>query len=132
MVPISPAFGGLAVAAVAALIVLWPASRPADDQTEAVDSAAGVVTRFVLMAPGVESVHLTGDFISWNREGIALEDLRGTGIWTADVTLSPGVHQYTFVLNGSEWVPDPSAALQVDDGFGQLNSILVIPGEGEA
>ena len=132
MVPISPAFGGLAVAAVAALIVLWPAPRPAPEQAAVVDTAAGVVTRFVLMAPGAESVHLTGDFISWNREGIALEDLRGTGIWTADVTLPPGVHQYTFVLNGSEWTPDPSAALQVDDGFGQLNSILVIPGEGEA
>jgi hypothetical protein len=132
MVPISPAFGGLAVAAGAALVVLWPAPRPALEPAVVVDSASGVATRFVLVAPGAESVHLTGDFNSWSREGIALEDLRGTGIWTADVTLPPGVHQYTFVLNGSEWVPDPSAALQVDDGFGQMNSILVIQGEGEA
>jgi 1,4-alpha-glucan branching enzyme len=133
MVPISPALGGLAVAAVAGLIWLWPAPSGVEStDSVTVDVASRVVTRFVLVAPGASSVHLTGDFISWNREGVALEDLRGTGIWTGDVALLPGVHRYTFVVNGSEWVPDPSAVLQVDDGFGQLNSIVVVQEEGEA
>jgi len=133
MVPISPALGGLAVAALAGLILLRPAPSGVDSTDSVmVEAADRVVTRFVLVAPGASSVQLTGDFISWRREGIALEDLRGTGIWTGDVALPPGVHRYTFVVNGSEWVPDPSAVLQVDDGFGQLNSIVVVPGEGEA
>jgi 1,4-alpha-glucan branching enzyme len=90
-----------------------------------------MVTRFVLVAPEASTVHLTGDFIGWSPEGIALEDPRGTGIWTADVPLPPGVYQYTFVVDGTEWVPDPRAVSQVDDGFGQLNSVVIVPG-GEA
>jgi hypothetical protein len=122
-VRVSPAMGALAVAASAALFLLWPAEAP--------DTAGQVVTRFVLVAPEAGSVHLTGDFLSWSREGIELEDLRGTGVWTADVPLPPGVYQYTFVIDGTRWVPDPTALSQVDDGFGQLNSVVIVP-EGQA
>ncbi len=90
-----------------------------------------MVTRFVLVAPGASSVHLTGDFVAWSRDGIELEDTRGTGVWTADVSLEPGVYQYTFVIDGSRWVADPTAPSYVDDGFGQVNSVLIVP-EGEA
>ncbi|MGD2046744.1 MAG: glycogen-binding domain-containing protein [Gemmatimonadota bacterium] len=132
LVPISPAVAGLAVAALATLILLRPSDVPVVlPTTDATASAERVVTRFVLVAPGASSVHVTGDFNSWSREGIALEDLRGSGIWTGDIALPPGVHQYTFVLDGSEYVADPSAVMQVDDGYGQTNSILVVPGEGE-
>jgi len=130
-VRIRPAVGALALAASLALLVLLPGEQSVAP-TAAVDSApAQVVTRFVLIAPEAASVHLTGDFVSWSREGIALEDPRGTGIWTTDVTLPPGVYQYTFVVNGTQWVPDPRAVSQVDDGFGQTNSVLIVPG-GEA
>jgi len=132
MVPVSPAFGALAAAAVVALLLVRPASAPQAPVAVTVGEApARVVTRFVLVAPGAASVHLTGDFNAWQREGIALEQLRGTAVWTADVPLQPGVHQYTFVLDGSEWVPDPTAVLQVDDGFGQVNSIVVVPEAGQ-
>jgi len=133
MVPMSPALGALATAAVVALLLVRPGPAPQAPVPVSVgDAPVRVVTRFVLMAPGASSVHLTGDFNGWRPEGIALEQLRGTAIWTADVPLQPGVHQYTFVLNGAEWVPDPSAVLQVDDGFGQINSIVVVPEAGEA
>jgi len=133
MVPISPAMGGLALAAVAGIVLLRPSAAPvALVPVAAAEAPARVVTRFVLVAPGASTVHLTGDFTSWNPDGIAMQDLRGTGIWTGDVALPPGIHEYTFVLDGSEWVPDPTAVLQVDDGFGQVNSILVVPEEGEA
>lgn len=132
LIPVSPAFGALAAAAIAALVLVWPSTTPSPTSTQAVDAPVRVVTRFVLVAPEAASVRLTGDFNSWQGEGVALEELRGTGIWTADVSLSPGVHQYTFVVNGTEWVPDPRAVLQVDDGFGQVNSIVVVPEAGEA
>jgi hypothetical protein len=129
---IRPAVGALALAAsVALVLVLRPGAAPTG-QPVAVDAPPQVVTRFVLVAPEASSVHLTGDFVSWSPDGIALEDPRGTGIWTTDVTLPPGVYQYTFVVNGSEWVPDPRAVSQVDDGFGQLNSVVIVPAEGEA
>ena len=128
LVPVSPAFGALAAAAVIALLIVRPSAAPEVPGAVPVGEApTRVVTRFVLVAPGAASVHLAGDFNAWRPEGIALEQLRGTDIWTADVPLQPGVHQYTFVLDGSEWVADPRAVLQVDDGFGQLNSIIVVP-----
>lgn len=130
LVPVSPALAGLAAAALAALILVWPPTTESSPETAAAPSPAP--TRFVLVAPGAASVHLTGDFIGWRPDGIALEDLRGTGVWIGQVELPPGVHEYTFVIDGSEWVADPRAVLQVDDGFGQLNSIVVVPEEGSA
>jgi hypothetical protein len=130
-VRIRPAVGALALAASLALLMLLPGEEPVAPTAAVSPAPAQVVTRFVLIAPEATSVHLTGDFVSWSREGIALQDPRGTGIWTTDVQLPPGVYQYTFVVNGTEWVPDPRAVSQVDDGFGQTNSVLIVPG-GEA
>ena len=128
---LSPAAGALAMAASAAVFFLWPGLGPRTDPA-AVAEASQVVTRFVFVAGEASSVHLTGDFVSWSREGIELEDLRGTGIWTADVSLAPGVYQYTFIVNGTEWRPDPRAVSQVDDGFGQTNSVVIVSAESEA
>jgi hypothetical protein len=128
---VTPAAGLVAAAAAAAIVALWPGAGPSD-VASAADGPTEVVTRFVFVAPGASSVQITGDFLSWSRDGIALEDLRGTGIWTADVPLPPGVYQYTFVVDGSEWTPDPRAVSQVDDGFGRLNSVVIVPAEGDA
>ena len=131
-VRIRPAVGALALAASLALgLVLRPDATPTV-QPDGAAATSQPVTRFVLVAPEASSVHLTGDFVSWSPEGIPLEDPRGTGVWTADVTLPPGVYQYTFVVNGSEWVPDPRAVSQVADGFGQVNSVVIVSAEGEA
>ena len=131
-VRLSPAAGALAFAASAAVFfILWPGSVPVADPAAAAE-VSQVVTRFVFVAGEASSVHLTGDFVSWSREGIELEDLRGTGIWTADVLLPPGVYQYTFIVNGTEWRPDPRAVSQVDDGFGQTNSVVIVSAESEA
>jgi hypothetical protein len=125
-VRVSPALGALAVAATAVLFYLLPGgdAGPAAGATE----GGQMVTRFVLVAPEASSVRLTGDFLAWSREGIELADPRGTGVWTADVSLEPGVYQYTFVIDGTRWVPDPTAASYVDDGFGQVNSVVIVPG----
>lgn len=128
---LSPAAGALAMAASAAVFLLWPGSVPTTDPTAA-GASSEVLTRFVFVAGEASSVHLTGDFLSWSREGIELEDPRGTGIWTADVSLVPGVYQYTFIVNGTEWRPDPRAVSQVDDGFGQTNSVVIVSVENEA
>jgi len=130
-VHVTPAAGALAVAAVVAMLFLMPGTPPSEVASSEGPSQV-VITRFVLVAPEASSVHLTGDFLSWSPEGVALEDLRGTGIWTADVPLPPGVYQYTFVIDGTEWTPDPRAVSQVDDGFGQMNSVLIVPAGGAA
>lgn len=122
---LSPATGGLAFAAIAAAFLLVPGEQ---QPTEPVASE-NVVTRFVFIAPEASSVQLTGDFIGWDPQGIALEEERATGIWTADVPLEPGVYQYAFVVDGVEWRPDPRAVSNVDDGFGRENSVVIVSEE---
>jgi hypothetical protein len=48
------------------------------------------------------------------------------------VALPPGVYQYTFIVDGARWQPDPLAVSQVSDGFGQVNSVLIVPPRTEA
>ena len=130
-VQVRPALAGLALAAVVAFVALLPGSeRGAADAVEA--DAAEVVTRFVFVAPEAASVTVTGDFASWSQQGIELHDLRGTGVWTTDVPLPPGVYQYTFIVDGTEWRTDPTAVSQVDDGFGRVNSVVIVSPEGAA
>ena len=126
----TPAFGLGLVAAVAATLALWPDGA----RMRSVPGAdPGVVaTHFVLIAPEVGSVRLTGDFTSWSRQGIALNDVNGHGVWVADVELPPGVYQYVFIVDGGEWRADPGAAAQVDDGFGQVNSVVMVSPGGQS
>jgi hypothetical protein len=131
--------GGLALAGLALLMVfrggpsdVAPVGTMPGDPTEVAAGgqapAADHVTRFVFVAPGANSVRMTGDFVSWDPEGVDLRDERGTGVWTVDVPLEPGVYQYTFIVDGTEWRPDPHAVSQVDDGFGQTNSVVIVSG----
>lgn len=128
-VTLTPAHGlGLAVA-LAAAVTLWPTAAPASGPEAGADVVA---THFVLVDPQVTSVGLTGDFTAWSPEGIPLRDVNGSGLWVADVELPPGVYQYVFIVDGEELRPDPRAAAQVDDGFGQTNSIVMVSSDGQA
>lgn len=122
---LSPAVGGLVVAGIAAAVLLVSQVGSTPDGDVASDDQR-VVTRFVFIAPEASSVQVTGDFVDWRPEGIALEEERATGIWTVDVPLEPGVYQYAFVVDGVEWRPDPRAVSSVDDGFGRENSVVIV------
>lgn len=116
---LSPLAAGLTLAA--AVAVLWLA-RPAE-------RAPGTVpVRLVLLAPEASTVAVTGDFARWDPRGVALKGPQEGGVWTVELQLPPGLHHYVFIVNGTEWRPDPNAASQVDDGFGQQNSVLLVPG----
>lgn len=126
---VSPAMG-LGAAVVASLLLLaLPGERFSGAGTDTGPAAAQVVTRFVFVAPQASSVHLTGEFLEWSEEGLAMRDPRGTGVWSVDLPLEPGVYQYSFVVDGREWRPDPLAVSQVDDGFGRQNSVVIVTRE---
>ena len=69
-------------------------------------------------------------FNDWQADGVLLTQNAETGVWTGTVPLRPGEHQYMFVIDGAEWIPDPDAHAQVDDGFGQTNSVIVVGPRG--
>ena len=47
-----------------------------------------------------------------------------SGQWATTLKLKPGVHYYKFVINGTQWMPDPHSnpSLSVSDGNGGINS----------
>lgn len=90
-----------------------------------------VYVRFVLYAPQANRVALAGSFNQWQPSRAPLVPAGATGLWTTTVALPAGQHLYAFVVDGSQWVPDP-AAPSVNDGFGHQNSVLVVSRGGAA
>lgn len=84
-----------------------------------------VYVQFRLRAPDAQSVAVAGDFTDWEPAHY-LSDVDGDGVWTGRVPLRPGLHEYMFVVDGSEWVTDPEAERHVDDGFGHRNAVVTI------
>jgi hypothetical protein len=113
-----PAYGLAAAALVAVLVtaqVLWRGPLPSDNPQ--------VFTQFVLKAPEARAVSLAGDFTDWKPAYVMQRS--EDGVWTVVVPLMPGVHTYSFVVDGERWVPDPTAPA-VADGFGGMNSRLAV------
>ena len=74
---------------------------------------------FVWSAARGNNVFLAGDFSDWKPVPM---ERSGNG-FTAVVELSPGEHQYKFIVDG-EWQSDPSAPEAVPNGFGTANSVV--------
>jgi 1,4-alpha-glucan branching enzyme len=70
------------------------------------------------------TVCLSGNFNDWSPDSSCLK--KEGEIWEIRVLLPPGRYMYGFLLDGKEWVPDPGALLQEEDGFGKKNSVLVV------
>jgi 1,4-alpha-glucan branching enzyme len=87
------------------------------------EDVRAVRVRFRLDAPSASSVSLVGGFTGW-QPTVRLRQ-EAPGVWSAVVPLEPGVHDYAFVIDGSEWVLDPLAQ-RVNDGFGGQNSRVAV------
>ncbi len=128
---VRPALAAAAVVILVAAGVLGGSFR--DRAPTAVEAAAApstILVRFELVAPNADRVSLAGSFNDWQPDGVRLIQNPETGVWTGTVPLRPGEHQYMFVIDGAEWIPDPDAHAQVDDGFGQTNSVIVVGPRG--
>lgn len=87
------------------------------------------VVRFVLADAHAHSVTLVGDFNAWAKHATPLRLVQRPGVWTAQVALTPGRHEYAFVVDGKQWVPDPAAQRYSDD-FGTQSSVVTIGSDG--
>jgi len=118
-----PAYGLFAVVAVMALSALWALSgRGAGDDASTATRPA-VFVQFRLEAPEASTVRLAGSFTDWRPDYELYQ--AASGIWTITLPLPPGVHDYSFIVDGQRWVPDPLAPA-VDDGFGGINSRIAL------
>lgn len=80
---------------------------------------------FALYAPTAESVELIGDFTGWEGLHMQRKDPdRDTGRWIIAIKLAEGRYEYGFLIDGNQWVADPTALAHRPDGFGNENALL--------
>lgn len=76
--------------------------------------------------PGAKDVCVVGSFNNWET-GASKMQLGPNGIWKIRMFLPPGSYPYKFIVDGETKIPDPKARRLEPDGFGGMNSILVVP-----
>jgi len=74
--------------------------------------------------PGSE-VRLAGSFNNWDPSAHLLSPQQGNGTYVAMLLLSPGRHEYKFVVDG-KWLIDPFCVETVPDGHGAKNSVISV------
>ncbi len=94
----------------------------------AVDAAAAVCEHDFRLdgRPTASSVWLTGSFVQWagDPQSGAVAFTQGTdGAWTGSYTFAAGTHQYKFIVDGTEWILDPTNPDTADDGMGNTNNV---------
>lgn len=152
----SPAFGLLAAASVAGVIALVravgvegpipevPGQHRVASRHETVRApqpvvapaaAAGSPTladprtrvsrvQFVFVAPQARRVSVVGDFNDWDTAATPLTS--AGGVWSGQLDIPFGRHDYAFVVDGDRWMRDPNAPQAPADEFGGGYSVLVV------
>jgi Glycogen recognition site of AMP-activated protein kinase len=128
--------GGVAavVGTAAALLLVMPRTAHAPGRAVApvtpvapVAALGEPTVEFALLAGTAREVVVVGDFNHWDVHATPLVRPSGNGEWHTAVRLAPGRHVYAFVVDGTRWVPDPSAPRAIDDDFGAPNSVVMVP-----
>jgi 1,4-alpha-glucan branching enzyme len=74
-------------------------------------------------------VQVVGDFNDWDASHEEYRaQHRGGGVWSVTAAIPEGHHRYSFVVDDSLWVTDPTAPRALDDDYGMPNSALVVGG----
>ncbi len=82
--------------------------------------------RFSVYSTEVKKIAIAGSFNNWSKSVDFLSRTDEKGVWEITLPLSAGRYEYKFVIDGKEWVPDPGNINSVDDGFGELNSVIIV------
>jgi hypothetical protein len=89
--------------------------------------AAPQRVQFVLVAPDAKKVAVVGDFNGWDASHVAYQaQQRGGGVWSVTAPVPVGHHRYSFVVDDSVWVADPTAPRVIDTDYGLPNSAIVV------
>ena len=79
---------------------------------------------FSLENTDANEVFLIGDFNEWNPKTHPMKS-DGNGTWVRDVIISPGKHEYKFMIDG-QWKEDPKNEQQSLNCFGTYNNIIEV------
>ena len=79
-------------------------------------------------SPGTQSVTVPGSFNGWSQDALAMEE-GDNNLFFVELDMSalaPGSYGYKYLVNGTEWILDPSNMMRrFDDGT--QNSKLLVP-----
>ena len=92
------------------------------DTVRVVRSDTLVLARFVFADAAAKSVAVVGDFNRWDA-GATLLTRVGGGSWARTLRLTPGRHEYAFIVDGKRWVTDRFAPAS-HDAFDVQSSVL--------
>ena len=70
----------------------------------------------------VVNVNLAGEFNRWQPTQTALLKISDS-LWQIQLPLENGEYEYKFVVNESNWIPDPVNPFRVADGWQGVNSV---------
>jgi hypothetical protein len=82
--------------------------------------------QFVLVAPDAKKVAVVGDFNGWDASHADFQATHNGGVWSVTAKVPVGHHRYSFLVDDSLWVADPSAPRAADNDFGVPNSAIVV------
>jgi hypothetical protein len=121
---VRPAYALAAAAAVVLFVAYAPSRQPASvAPATAVALEPQLFVQFRLEARDASDVRIAGSFTGWKPSHQLHQ--AAPGLWTVTLPLPRGVHDYAFLVDGTEWVADPFAQ-QVNDGFGGINSRIAL------
>lgn len=107
-----------------AIAALWAVAAGVWMVANRGDRAAAPMVVFQFHAPDAEAVEVLGSFNDWTPGTMVMEGPDAAGYWHTRAEIPSGRHEYVFLMNGRQWVEDPSATIQRPDGFGRVNSVL--------
>jgi len=117
------------VGAIRAYDVLHRAALPKAGALVAAQKAPSTAqqVQFVLVARDAKKVSVVGDFNGWDVSHAKYQaQHRGGGVWSVTAKVPVGHHRYSFVVDDSVWVADPTAPRDLDNDFGMANSAIVV------
>jgi 1,4-alpha-glucan branching enzyme len=83
-----------------------------------------VGVRFVYIDDQAKTVCVSGSFNDWSDQSLCMS--KSSDTWSVALALPPGRYEYQFVVDGRIRREDPRNVLAEDNGFGMMNSVLVV------
>jgi 1,4-alpha-glucan branching enzyme len=89
--------------------------------TKLLSAGARKRVKFQLTVGPGKAVFVAGTFNKWNATANPLKINRKNGHYETVLSISPGTHEYKFVVNGI-WIMDPTCDDWVTNGHGFMQS----------
>ncbi|MCD6380606.1 glycogen-binding domain-containing protein, partial [bacterium] len=80
---------------------------------------------FSIVLKNCSRIAVIGSFNSWNPKAAPMVKTE-EGIWKTTIVISPGRYSYKFLIDNKIRISDSSCKLEEADGFGGVNSVLIV------